>query len=98
MIKLGRFVSTGRGGLPTSPIDPQSADTVWQDLAPLDASITQPTFTNSKIRSPESTLQSSTEFPIVEAQGWTRASDGNISLTVEQPDSSSVRFSQAGGC
>ncbi|PSN19236.1 hypothetical protein C7271_08375, partial [filamentous cyanobacterium CCP5] len=34
--QTGSFVITGRGGLPTNPIAPLSADTVWQDLAPID--------------------------------------------------------------
>ncbi|MEL7068630.1 MAG: filamentous hemagglutinin N-terminal domain-containing protein [Cyanobacteria bacterium J06581_3] len=95
--QTGSFVSTGRGGLPASPIDPLSADSIWQDLAPLDVAVTQSVPTDAKTTSSESTFRASADSLIVEAQGWARTRDGSVSLIAERSESA-MRLSSANVC
>jgi filamentous hemagglutinin family protein len=83
--QTGSFVITGRGGLPTNPIAPLSADTVWQDLAPIDG-IEEEVVEGSAIApSPETP----TATPLVEAQSMIRTENGRVVLlaqTAATPD------------
>ncbi|MGB3493264.1 MAG: filamentous hemagglutinin N-terminal domain-containing protein [Elainellaceae cyanobacterium] len=75
--EIGSFVSTGRGGLPTNPVDPLSADTIWQDLEPI--------FDHGESDRPSAPLPETTtpDVPIVEAQSWTRTEEGTVILLAE---------------
>ncbi|WP_088888872.1 two-partner secretion domain-containing protein [Leptolyngbya ohadii] len=81
-----RFVNTGRGGLPANPTDPLVAEALWQDLgdAEPDAidSVPQavaPPLAEGEINFPQ-------EFPVlVEAQGWTVTSTGEVALVASAP-------------
>ncbi|MGB3493263.1 MAG: filamentous hemagglutinin N-terminal domain-containing protein [Elainellaceae cyanobacterium] len=77
---VGSFVSTGRGGLPTNPADPLSADTVWQDLEPI--------FNHGESDRPSAPLPETTtpDVPIVEAQSWTRTEEGTVILLAQQAE------------
>jgi filamentous hemagglutinin family protein len=77
--QAGSFVITGRGGLPTNPADPLSADSVWQDLAPIPLSEHT---TDRTSAAPNAEVVTSTA-PIVEAQGWIRADDGTVILLAD---------------
>ncbi|MFH7243769.1 MAG: filamentous hemagglutinin N-terminal domain-containing protein [Spirulina sp.] len=77
--QAGSFVVTGRGGLPTNPADSLSADSVWQDLAPIPLTEdgAEP---SSEAPDPEPMVAAT---PIVEAQSWTRAEDGTVMLLAD---------------
>jgi len=74
------FVVTGRGGLPPSPSDPPSSDTVlvgWITLNPEEETRSDPApATNPTIQTPA---------PLVEAQGWVKNSKGQVALTAQAP-------------
>ena len=97
--QTGSFVSTGRGGLPTSPVDLVSANTLWQDLEPLASTSESGPISNRALRAsqPPATIVSSTEKTITEAQGWHRADDGTVTLLAPSVESS-FSLAQANGC
>jgi filamentous hemagglutinin family protein len=82
-----RFVVTGRGGLPPSPIDALVGDVPLSDWAVLDelteTTQTTPKATTSSVLSDPAL---STEEGIVEAQGWTRE-NGMVKLVAAAPAS-----------
>ena len=86
---LGEFVITGRGGLPTSPEETLSQDTVLTEwvtrhpqLPPLPQAV-------KPQRSPlGSTTSTASPSPIIEAQGWVRQPDGKLVLTAKLPSPS----------
>ncbi|MBE7384619.1 MAG: filamentous hemagglutinin N-terminal domain-containing protein [Leptolyngbya sp. SIO1E4] len=90
----GSFVITGRGGLPTNPIDVLEADSIWQDLAPLtetdevDASSTLPA-AEPEVAAPNA--------PLVQAQGWTRNADGTVTLLAHRSETPAP-FETPQGC
>jgi filamentous hemagglutinin family protein len=75
------FIITGRGGLPPSPTDPLTSDTVWTDLR---------TFTQQAENrtSSESATNSTSPAPtqIVEATGWVINDKGEVVLTASAPN------------
>jgi filamentous hemagglutinin family protein len=75
-LNMGRFIITGRGGLPPSPFEMFTSDAMlygWVILDPnVDTSKSPLTSSNPTTRTPE---------PIVEATGWVRNSKGEIVLT-----------------
>lgn len=73
------FIHVGRGGLPTSPYEAQTATNIWQDLRA------------HKLQSPTATaVPSSTSVvtppspKIMEAKGWIKDSQGRIHLTAKK--------------
>lgn len=81
--QAGSLVVTGRGGLPTNPAAPLSADTVWQDLEMPPGLGPDPTAATPV---PPSAMP---DAPLVEAQSWTRTEDGRVILlaqSAETPD------------
>ncbi|MBD2110038.1 filamentous hemagglutinin N-terminal domain-containing protein [Nodosilinea sp. FACHB-13] len=74
--QAGSFVVTGRGGLPTNPADLLSADAVWQDLAPISIGESN---TDRSFDAPMPAM-TAPDALMVEAQSWTRAEDGTITL------------------
>ncbi|MEL6814938.1 MAG: hypothetical protein AAFP03_09010, partial [Cyanobacteria bacterium J06598_3] len=90
--QTGSFVSSGRGGLPISPVAPLSAESIWQDLAPLDLNDgTNETTTGPVISEPVSAE------PIVEARQWRRDADGTVTLFARSPQTAE-HLAQAGSC
>ncbi|NJP10554.1 MAG: filamentous hemagglutinin N-terminal domain-containing protein [Leptolyngbyaceae cyanobacterium RU_5_1] len=88
----GSFVNTGRGGVPSSPVDPIAADTIWQDLEPIlgrtegGGRRTEDTPDSSLIPHPSSLQPSphpTPHTPIIEAQGWIVLPDGAIALVAD---------------
>ncbi|MBE9061900.1 S-layer family protein, partial [cf. Phormidesmis sp. LEGE 11477] len=75
--RTNSFVATGRGGLPTNPADPLSADTVWQDIAPFESDSAD---SNSIVSNRANVEVADIKAPIVEAQHWTRTASGSIVL------------------
>ncbi len=73
---LSKFIVTGRGSLPPSPLKPLPGKLGFRQLASLDRSSTFPT-SNSKFQIPSS--------PIIEAQGIIKAADGTIMLVAQAP-------------
>jgi filamentous hemagglutinin family protein len=80
--QTGSFVITGRGGLPTNPIAPLSADTVWQDLAPIDLIEDGVAERSAIAPTPDTT----TAAPLVEAHSLVRLEDGRVILLAETHD------------
>jgi filamentous hemagglutinin family protein len=77
---LGEFVVTGRGGLPPNPTDLRSSEAVITDWA------TAPQNNQSTIsQTPTPEVATSTNLPIIEAQGWIRDKDGNVALIANAP-------------
>jgi len=72
------FVSTGRGGKPSSPSDPLNSNTGWVDSRAIALPAENPS--NSAIAS-----QISESQQIVEAKGWVVHPDGQIELVAEMP-------------
>jgi filamentous hemagglutinin family protein len=78
--QTGSFVISGRGGLPTNPADLLSADTIWQDLAPLPQLEDGNHSEQSDMITP---FPRSAVTPLVEAQSWTRTEDGKVIFLAE---------------
>jgi filamentous hemagglutinin family protein len=77
--RQNRFAIVGRGGLPTDPVDPLRAESIWQDLQPIESTQASRPSTQSETISP-----SILETAIVEAQGWVKEPNGTVTL-VAQP-------------
>ena len=78
-VAAGSFVVTGRGGLPTDPTEPLTADSILAEWVSL-----EPATTNTTSKTPQpTTIASSSPNAIVEAQGWRVDETGNIFLVVE---------------
>ncbi|MBD1936862.1 S-layer family protein [Microcoleus sp. FACHB-68] len=75
------FIVTGRGGLPPNPSAPLSSNTALVEWATRDAGEDE----LSKQPSPTPSA-STTQTPLVEAQGWIIAADGTITLTAAAPN------------
>ena len=75
----GEFIVVGRGGLPSSPGDALTSQTVWQDLRPLAQA--QPLQQVQKA----SQQRPASPAAIVEAQGLTIGADGQVMLTAQAP-------------
>jgi large exoprotein involved in heme utilization and adhesion len=74
------FIVTGRGGLPPSPTDTLSSDTVWSDLR------SNPKIARTPSSSEEATNPTLPEpAPIVEATGWVINNKGEVVLTATAP-------------
>ncbi|MGI0488764.1 filamentous hemagglutinin N-terminal domain-containing protein [Pantanalinema rosaneae CENA516] len=77
--RASSFVIAGQGGVPTNPIDPIAADTLWQDLQPL------PTSENQKVeldRQPKSAIAAS-PASLVEVQNLILLPSGTAVLTAQ---------------
>jgi filamentous hemagglutinin family protein len=72
---IGRFVISGKGGLATNPIDSASYPLV---LPPLLSTV--PATTIVSIRAP---IKTAPPPPLIEAQGWFRAPDGQVQLVTQ---------------
>jgi len=91
------FVSTGRGGVPTSPADPLSATTVWQDIAPLASTAEVAVILDDNLGNFDQNTVLHSNTPITEAQGWWLADDGTVTLVAEQAELN-VSIAQASIC
>lgn len=86
--QTGSFISTGRGGLPTNPTDPLSADAVWQDLDPIpqldDSNAGGDTGSPSAAHAAaHASAPEPPAAPIVETNRWVRAEDGTVLLVAD---------------
>ncbi|NET66689.1 MAG: filamentous hemagglutinin N-terminal domain-containing protein [Moorea sp. SIO1G6] len=94
--ELGEFIVTGRGGLPPSPLDPITQQSVLVDWVTLDTeeeNIEEATSTptpdvsylpmRGKRRVASTPTPARPKKKIVEAQGWIVGEDGTIILTAE---------------
>lgn len=76
------FTHVGRGGLPLSPHQTQTPTTVWKDLR--SHNLQPPTSISTTDPSPSSLIP--TPAPnIIEAQGWSKDSQGRMYLTANVP-------------
>jgi filamentous hemagglutinin family protein len=74
------FVVTGRGGLPQNPGEALNTDAVQVDLITPNSQVAQPSTT-----AVSTSTANPTPTPIVEAQGWIVAKNGEIILTANAP-------------
>jgi filamentous hemagglutinin family protein len=89
--RQNRFVNAGRGGVPRSPTDPLTPNTIWQDLLPYTAAESQePTMAQSheELLEAAAIALSASESepntrPILEAQGWVTLPTGTTALVTE---------------
>lgn len=81
---LGKFVVSGRGGLPPNPASLQGSDAVMTDWVtlPSDPSTHSETALALPLETPLETTQAA---PIVEAQGWVRNRSGEVMLVSQAP-------------
>jgi filamentous hemagglutinin family protein len=79
------FVITGRGGLPSSPLDSLIGDESWIGWATLDENDRREAAATTSPRDREATA---TAAPIIEAQGWTIDENGKVNLVAATPVSS----------
>ncbi|GAC1465255.1 MAG: hypothetical protein NVSMB70_11160 [Chamaesiphon sp.] len=75
----GRFVVTGRGGLPANPTEPLSDETVLTNLSTQSGQLTQPL----SVAPQPKTINTQTQ--LVEAQGWLVNPKGQVVLIAEAP-------------
>jgi large exoprotein involved in heme utilization and adhesion len=75
-----RFVVTGRGGVPPTPDDVLTLDTVLDDLGTLVED------TQMQGKEEMETVQNQVPNRIIEAQGWVKTADGQIILVAESPN------------
>ncbi len=80
----GEFTVTGRGGIPSRPSDVLSGDTVVEDLGTLVPRTSTPE--NSEERLNQTPPK---KAPLVEAEGWIVADNGDIIFTSQATSSSS---------
>ncbi|WP_198016542.1 two-partner secretion domain-containing protein [Coleofasciculus chthonoplastes] len=74
-----RFVVTGRGGVPPTPDDVLTLDTVLDDLGTLSEE------TQMQVQAEMERGQNDSPNQIIEAQGWVKTADGQIILVAEFP-------------
>ncbi|MFH7029836.1 MAG: filamentous hemagglutinin N-terminal domain-containing protein [Heteroscytonema crispum UTEX LB 1556] len=78
----GSFIATGRGGIPTSPIEPLIGDDAianWIELNPeMENRASSSNLSNASFKSPNS-------HKIVEAQGWIVDANGDVILVAQAP-------------
>ena len=84
------FVITGSGGLPDSPNEALSPDTVWEDLRFVEnrkPSVSQPTVPVEALAATNYQQQTTNnrQRTIVEAQGWALNQKGEVVLTATAP-------------
>jgi large exoprotein involved in heme utilization and adhesion len=83
LAEQGRFVISGRGSLPESPINPLSGIGLSSPLAEIEGQthFTSATSTNPDRRSTSSKRSTSIASPeMIEAQGWTKTREGKVIL------------------
>ncbi|WP_293079360.1 filamentous hemagglutinin N-terminal domain-containing protein [Moorena sp. SIO3H5] len=85
--QVDKFIVTGRGGIPPSPLDPIIGRTIIADWVTLEDQ-TGTEIDNNDSKAP-STEQKSQRKKIVEAQGWMTGPDGTIILTSFPTDTTS---------
>jgi filamentous hemagglutinin family protein len=73
------FVYSGRGGLPTTPSDPDQNMAVWQDFRAITHLISQGEKSTAPLPSKAQTIAPSAP-PIIEAQGFSFGPDGSVHL------------------
>jgi filamentous hemagglutinin family protein len=80
------FIYSGRGGLPTTPADPDQNMAVWQDFRTIPSLLSQG---NSRQNSTLITASQSIPAapPIIEAQGFSFKPDGSVQLVAAQSTS-----------
>ena len=99
--RISSFVSSGRGGLPTNPIDPLSNGVLWQDFSSLDtlseAAISDVSASGISNLLDEESSGGAPSAYMVEASGWMRDRNGTPVL-IAQSESSMERSSETSIC
>ncbi|MEQ9548175.1 MAG: hypothetical protein RIM23_00930 [Coleofasciculus sp. G3-WIS-01] len=75
-----RFVVTGRGGVPPTPDDVLTLDTVLDDLGTLAQE------TQMQAQEEMEIVENQISNRIIEAQGWVKTADGQVIIVAEFPD------------
>ena len=83
---VSKFIVTGRGGMPPSPSDVVTNNTVLVDLGmPSSGQITNYDQERITVKRPAIAKANSFSSEIVEAQGWITESSGKVVLTAQAP-------------
>jgi large exoprotein involved in heme utilization and adhesion len=85
-----RFVVTGRGGLPSDPIQEINSDRPWADMRDLSAFRT--------INHQETSTTATTNQPLIQATGWRRNTEGKVELLATTENVSSPQFTPPATC
>lgn len=75
------FVVTGRGGIPQGPLDLPTT-VLWQDVLPIEGEL--PSDAETRVN-PAADVSSTSQDPIVEAQGLMKGANGEITLLAPEP-------------
>ena len=78
------FIITGRGGLPSTPIDPRGSEAILSPWATLSDSVQIAPVALEALRA-----------PIVEAQGWVLGAEGEVTLIATSPSAPPVAIAPA---
>ncbi|MEO1509227.1 MAG: hypothetical protein AAFU84_16430 [Cyanobacteria bacterium J06633_23] len=81
----GEFINSGRRGIPPNPYEPLSGDGIQEDIYPAGQTLAQPS-TNQRLAD----ASENTPETLIEAQGWSRNTEGDIVLLAEVPESLSL--------
>jgi filamentous hemagglutinin family protein len=87
------FIYSGRGGLPTTPADPDQNMAVWQDFRTIPLVLSKENSTSTVLPTVASQNIAPVPQPIIEAQGFSFEADGSVHLVASS--SASAPPSQA---
>ncbi|MEL6334177.1 MAG: hypothetical protein AAFQ76_16480, partial [Cyanobacteria bacterium J06626_26] len=96
--QAGNFVITGRGGLPSNPVDPLSGGSIWQDLAPFPSMELHREALPSQATDSLSIAITDNHSPLnslLEAQAWLSDDDGTVTLVTQLPEQSNSLLQSA---
>lgn len=78
----GEFINSGRRGIPPNPYEPLSGDGIQEDIYPAGQTLAQPSENQRLASASENTPET-----LIEAQGWSRNTQGDIVLLAESSES-----------
>ncbi|BAY99501.1 filamentous hemagglutinin family outer membrane protein [Tolypothrix tenuis PCC 7101] len=84
--RANNFVVTGRGGLPENPTDAIIGKTIWTDLRELSPKVGVEQKVGGKKQEVLPQISQNTPSVIIEAQGWTMNSNGQLELIANSPN------------
>ncbi|BAY31331.1 filamentous hemagglutinin family outer membrane protein [Nostoc carneum NIES-2107] len=84
--RANNFVVTGRGGLPENPTDAIIGKTVWTDLRELSPKVGGEPKVGGNKQEVLPQISQNTPSVIIEAQGWTMNSNGQLELIANSPN------------
>ncbi len=84
--RANNFVVTGRGGLPENPTDAILGKTIWTDLREFSPKVGVEQKAGDRKQEAMPQISQNTPSVIIEAQGWTINSNGQLELIANSPN------------